>query len=120
MADIKDKQYSDLKEDLELLGEGCEKHKDDEEHPLPKNLTQERYQKKEAELTKTFLAAQAAQSALKNAMNTFHAKFNECEDLKDTDSRAIKGIFTIYNPDLRDFGIQPEKKRTRKNKKDNP
>lgn len=112
MADIKDKEYSRLKEDLELLGKGAEKHKADKEHPLPSNITKKRYEDKETELEDAFTEAQAAQTAWNNAMKVFHAKFKECEDLKNKDSRLIKGVFGIYNPDLRDFGIAPEKKKT--------
>lgn len=112
MADIKDKEYSRLREDLELLGKGAEKHKADKEHPLPPNITKARFAKVELELEEAFTEAQDAQTALKNAMDKYHTKFKECDDLKNKDQRLIKGVFGIYNPDLRDFGIAPEKKKT--------
>lgn len=111
MAEIKDKEYSILKENLDAMGKGAEKHKADAKHPLPPNITQQRYTDKEKELDKAFTKAQDAETAKKLAFDEYQAKFKDCENLKNTDSRTIKGIFGIYNEELRDFGIQPEKKR---------
>ncbi len=112
MADIKDKEYSQLKEDLEMLGKGAEMHKADEEHPLPPNITPQRYDVKEAELEKAFNKFKDAETATKIASKAYQVVFKSSDGMKNADSRTIKGIFGIYNPELRDFGIQPQKKST--------
>ena len=62
MADIKDKEYSQLREDLEMLGKGAEKHKKDAVHPLPPNITKTRYTESAGQLMEAFNAVQEAMS----------------------------------------------------------
>ena len=110
MADIKDKEYSQLKEDIEMLGKGAEIHKADKVHPLPPNIIKKRYADAESTLKDAFDKFKDAETQMKIASKSYQQVFKDSEGLKNTDSRLIKGIFGIYNPELRDFGIQPQKK----------
>jgi len=113
MADIKDKQYSLLKENLENLGKGAKKHQNnpDPEHPLPSNLTEKRYTETNEKLTTAWTEAQEALKVKNEKFDTLKEVFKKSEGIYNTDVHTIKGIFTIYSETLRDFGIQPEKKR---------
>lgn len=114
MADIKDKQYSLMKENLENLGKGAKKYQTtpDPQHPLPSNITQARYTAIENELTDRWTKAQDALKLKNEAFDALNVTVKKTDELYDKDVRTIKGIFGIHSESLRDFGVQPEKKRT--------
>ena len=112
MADLKDKQFSKLKENLENFGSGIEKNKKDKKHPLPANLTKKRYDDAAKALVQMWKKAQDAKTAALKAFDDYQAKLEEVEELHHGDVRIIKGIYGLQNETLRDFGVQPEKKRT--------
>lgn len=114
MADIKDKLYTDLKVDLEQMGSGVEKHKDDTEHPLPPNLIKKRYTDAEKELTDGWEKAKDLEKQTKEAFDEYQVIYKGQRNLHNKDQRTIKGIFGVRNEELSDFGIQPEKKRKKK------
>ena len=111
MADIKDKLYTDLKVDLEQMGSGAEKHKDETEHPLPPNLIKKRYTDAEAALTASWEKAKDLEKQTLEAFDDYQEVYKAQRNLHNKDQRTIKGIFGIRNEELRDFGIQPEKER---------
>lgn len=121
MSDLKDKEYSMLKENLENIGVGAEKYQanPDFEHPLPANIVKARYDVAEEELSNAWRAAQEKQKEANEAFDAYHLKFDRAQSLYEAGVRVVKGCFGIYNEKLRDFGIQPQKK-TRKRKPKNP
>lgn len=118
MADIKDKEYSAMKENLENLGDGAEKYQTTPvpDKPLPPNIVKQRYVDMEAKLTKAWKKAQDKLREKNEAFDDLKVVFTEADGLYSKDVRTIKGIYTIYSEILRDFGVAPEKKRTRKPK----
>lgn len=114
MADIKDKLYTDLKVDLEQMGSGVEKHKDETEHPLPPNLIKKRYTDAEAELTAGWEKAKDLEKQTKEAFDEYQLIYKTQRNLHNKDQRTIKGVFGVHNEELVDFGIKPEKKRKKK------
>ena len=111
MADIKDKEYSLLKENLENFGKGAKKHKGDTKDPLPPNIIQKRYDDAETTLTDSWDKAKDLETETKKAFADYQKDFKNVEGLYNKDVRTIKGIYGILNKTLRDYGVQPEKKR---------
>lgn len=112
MADLRDKQFSQLKENLENFGAGIDKNKKDKKHPLPANLTKKRYDDAAKAVNVAWKKAQDAKTAALKAFDEYQAKVEEVEDLHQGDVRIIKGVYGLHNETLRDFGVQPEKKKT--------
>lgn len=119
MADINDKQYSLLKENLENMGNGADKFQTtpDPEHPLPPNITKARYDASVLDLKTKWEKMEASLTKYRQDSDAFQASFKKADGLYSTDVRAIKGVFGIYSENLRDFGVKPEKKRQGRPKK---
>lgn len=111
MADIKDKQFSQLKENLENFGLGIEKNKKDKKHPLPANLTKKRSDAAAKRLAQAWKKAQDARTADLKAFDEYQKIKDEEEEQHQGDVRIIKGVYGPQSETLRDFGVQPEKKR---------
>ncbi|MBI4930267.1 MAG: hypothetical protein HY841_05860 [Bacteroidetes bacterium] len=112
MADIKDKEYSALKENLENMGNGIEKHKDDTKKRLPPDMIQKTYQESEAALTKSWNTAKDAQTKANEAFDVYQSDVKKSEGLYNGDVHIIKGLYGIHSETLRDYGVQPEKPHT--------
>ena len=111
MSDLKDAAYSRLKQNLDTMGAGVEKHKEDKEHPLPSFMVKQRYTDQAAKLEKAWSDAQDALTKANEFFDAYQLMLKESDALHSKDARTVKGVFGIYHEELRDFGIKPEKKR---------
>ena len=119
MAELKDKEYSALKTNLENMGTGANKYQKtpDPNHPLPPNITQARYTAEITLLVACRKKVKDLEKDTKDAYDELQAETKKANALYTGDVRTVKGVYGIHSENLRDFGIQPEKKRQGKKPK---
>jgi hypothetical protein len=112
MAKINSKVHSKLLTDLESLADGAKKHAGNPKIAASVDETNIRTLKGDLEtLRETYTQTE---TATRMAYDAYAAKQKEAKELVSNSKRVVKGVLTTKAENLKDFGIEPEKKKTTK------
>ena len=108
MAKINTKYYDSQVSELENMADGAEKHIDNPKIKATVDQKELREAKKEIENLREKYNQLMADT--EKAYDVFNEKYKSNVKVLAKDTRLVKGIFGRSAPELKDFGIKPEKK----------
>ncbi len=108
MAKINTQYYDAQITSIENMADGAEKHADDPKVKSTIDSKELREAKKKVEDLREKYNQLVADT--EKAYDDFNAKYKSNVKMLAKDTRLVKGIFGRSAPELKDFGIKPEKK----------
>ena len=108
MAKIRTKIYDEQVSSLENMADGARKHA---ENPKIKTIIDEKQLRKDKQEVEDLREKYNQLLAdTEKAYDVFNEKYKSNVKVLAKDTRLVKGIFGRSAPELKDFGIKPEKK----------
>ena len=118
--DTHESEFDTQQAEIDKLGQGAFKHKDDTTQKLPPDMTKAFFDGENADVKASRKAYTDSLQVTNGFYGDYIKKFNAAEVLKNNSVRTIKGVYGPSSETLKDFGQLPNKKSPGRPRKPKP